>query len=83
MAFVARGKAPLGSFLRENNAELDVIATPARQGDPPLGVAVPPPAHSCGCDLVGTKSAGAASIFAVLSLVVVAARRRARSKIEV
>jgi hypothetical protein len=67
----------LATFIREDAPELDVVAAPATQGDPPLGVAVPPPAHMCGCSL--TPSNGAVSLTALLvPVALLVARRRAR-----
>jgi hypothetical protein len=64
LAFAPRGKVLLATFIREDSPELDVIAAPPTQGDPPGGVAVPPPAHMCGCSLTPTN--GAVSLGALL-----------------
>lgn len=74
LAFAPRGKVTLATFLREDSPELDVIAAPPKQGDPPLGVAVPPPAHMCGCSLTPRK--GAVSLGALLVPVVALLLRR-------
>jgi hypothetical protein len=78
LAFAPRGKITLATFIREDAPELDVIAAPPTQGDPPGGVAVPPPAHMCGCSL--TPTSGAISLAALLvPIAALLARRRSRS----
>ena len=74
LAFAPRGTVQLATFIREDAPELDVVAAPATQGDPPGGVAVPPPAHMCGCSL--TPSNGAISFAALLAPVALLLGRR-------
>jgi hypothetical protein len=78
LAFAPRGKVQLAAFIKEDAPELDVVAKPPSQGDPPMGVVVPPPAHTCGCNV--TPSRGVASLAAaVVPLALLLARRRARA----
>ena len=54
--------------MKADNPDLDVKAAPPTQGDPPLGVVVPPPAHTCGCNV--TPSASAASALSAMAVLV-------------
>jgi len=78
LAFAPRGKVQLATFIREDSSELDVKATPASQGDPPLGVVVPPATHSCGCNL-GPSRATASLAALLVPLAALVLRRRRRS----
>lgn len=79
LAFAPRGKVTLAAFIREDSPELDVKASPATQGDPPLGVAVPRPQHTCGCGV--TPGTGAVSMAALLApIAALIARRRFRRR---
>ncbi len=77
LAFAPRGKIALGTFVKEDNPELDVKATPAKEGDPPLGVVVPPPAHTCGCNVAPSSSVLSLVAPALGALALVLRRRRA------
>ena len=74
LAFAPRGKVQLATFIAEDSPELDVVAKPASQGDPPLGVVVPPPAHACGCNLSPSRGLASFGLFA-LPVAMIAARR--------
>ena len=75
LAFAPRGKVQLATFIREDSPELDVKATPPSQGDPPLGVVVPPATHSCGCNL-GPSPATASLAALLLPIAALVVRRR-------
>ncbi len=80
IAFAPRGKVTLAAFVKEDNPDLDVKAAPPSQGDPPLGVVVPPPAHTCGCNMTGSSTtASALSALGGLGLLGLRRRRRPRS----
>jgi hypothetical protein len=78
LAFAPRGKVQLATFIRDDSPELDVKAAPPTHGDPPLGVAVPPAAHTCGCNM--TPSSGALSLTALLAPLAALLLRRRRSR---
>jgi len=76
LAFAPRGKVSLATFIREDSPELDVKAAPPAQGDPPLGVVVPPAAHSCGCGVTPTSGALSLGALALPVAALIARRRR-------
>jgi hypothetical protein len=81
LAFAPRGKVQLATFVREDLPDLEVRASAPTQGDPPLGVAVPPASgHSCGCNLVPSRSTASMILLAMLVPLVAILRRRGRYK---
>jgi MYXO-CTERM domain-containing protein len=79
LAFAPRGKVQLATFIREDDPDLDVRANAPTQPDPPMGVAVPPAAHTCGCG-IAPNAAVASLAVALVPLAAFVLRRRRKVK---